>query len=112
MKCDDETFIRVDAVLGEANKIDDGKSLYLGNINYYHKPLRYGKWAVTYEVMLFFIFSAIKYLRYSSRINDLFISNMSRNGQRKIIHLMQMAQGTFYHRISLNSLLQSLRNMR
>ncbi|PWA87694.1 galactosyltransferase family protein [Artemisia annua] len=49
MKCDDDTFIRVDAVLGEANKIDDGKSLYLGNINYYHKPLRYGKWAVTYE---------------------------------------------------------------
>ncbi|GJS16830.1 hydroxyproline O-galactosyltransferase GALT6-like protein [Tanacetum coccineum] len=49
MKCDDDTFIRVDAVLSEANKIDDGKSLYLGNINYYHKPLRYGKWAVTYE---------------------------------------------------------------
>ena len=65
MKCDDDTFIRVDAVLGEANKIDDGKSLYLGNINYYHKPLRYGKWAVTYELIL--IFSAIKYLRYSSQ---------------------------------------------
>ncbi|XP_071737472.1 hydroxyproline O-galactosyltransferase GALT6-like [Rutidosis leptorrhynchoides] len=49
MKCDDDTFVRVDAVLNEANKIVDGKSLYLGNINYYHKPLRYGKWAVTYE---------------------------------------------------------------
>ncbi|GJR50216.1 hydroxyproline O-galactosyltransferase GALT6-like protein [Tanacetum coccineum] len=48
-KCDDVTFIRVDAVLSEANKIEDGKSMYLGNINYYHKPLRYGKWAVTYE---------------------------------------------------------------
>ncbi|KVH87375.1 Concanavalin A-like lectin/glucanase superfamily [Cynara cardunculus var. scolymus] len=49
MKCDDDTFVRVDAVLTAANKIDDRKSLYLGNINYYHKPLRYGKWAVTYE---------------------------------------------------------------
>ncbi|KAJ0805218.1 putative galactosylxylosylprotein 3-beta-galactosyltransferase [Helianthus annuus] len=49
MKCDDDTFVRVDMVLKEANKIDDGKSLYLGNINYYHKPLRYGKWAVSYE---------------------------------------------------------------
>lgn len=50
MKCDDDTFVRVDAVLNEANKIGDGKSLYVGNINYYHKPLRYGKWSVTYEV--------------------------------------------------------------
>ncbi|KAI7754279.1 hypothetical protein M8C21_001147 [Ambrosia artemisiifolia] len=49
MKCDDDTFVRVDMVLKEANKIDDGKSLYLGNINYHHKPLRYGKWAVSYE---------------------------------------------------------------
>ncbi|PWA34308.1 galactosyltransferase family protein [Artemisia annua] len=49
MKCDDDTFVRVDAVLNEANKIADGKSLYVGNINYYHKPLRYGKWSVTYE---------------------------------------------------------------
>ncbi|KAI3807460.1 hypothetical protein L1987_23388 [Smallanthus sonchifolius] len=49
MKCDDDTFIRVDAVLSEANKVNGDKSLYLGNINYYHKPLRYGKWAVTYE---------------------------------------------------------------
>ncbi|KAK1433770.1 hypothetical protein QVD17_10687 [Tagetes erecta] len=49
MKCDDDTFVRVDAVLNEAKKIGDGKSLYVGNINYYHKPLRYGKWSVTYE---------------------------------------------------------------
>ncbi|KAI7724536.1 hypothetical protein M8C21_015195, partial [Ambrosia artemisiifolia] len=49
MKCDDDTFVRVDMVLKEANKIDDGKNLYLGNINYHHKPLRYGKWAVSYE---------------------------------------------------------------
>lgn len=49
MKCDDDTFVRVDAVIKEAKKVRDGRSLYVGNINYYHKPLRYGKWAVTYE---------------------------------------------------------------
>lgn len=50
MKCDDDTFVRVDSVLNEANKVPSGQSFYIGNINYYHKPLRYGKWAVTYEV--------------------------------------------------------------
>ncbi|KAI7985552.1 Hydroxyproline O-galactosyltransferase GALT6 [Camellia lanceoleosa] len=49
MKCDDDTFVRVNAVINEVKKIPDGKSFYVGNINYYHKPLRYGKWAVTYE---------------------------------------------------------------
>ncbi|GKV14393.1 hypothetical protein SLEP1_g25284 [Rubroshorea leprosula] len=49
MKCDDDTFVRVDAVIAEASKVPRDKSLYIGNINYYHKPLRYGKWAVTYE---------------------------------------------------------------
>lgn len=50
MKCDDDTFVRVDAVMDEAKKVPEDRSLYVGNINYYHKPLRYGKWAVTYEV--------------------------------------------------------------
>uniref|UniRef100_A0A2N9G672 Galectin domain-containing protein n=1 Tax=Fagus sylvatica TaxID=28930 RepID=A0A2N9G672_FAGSY len=49
MKCDDDTFVRVDAVFNEAKQVPKGRSLYIGNINYYHKPLRYGKWAVTYE---------------------------------------------------------------
>ncbi|MCD7448201.1 Hydroxyproline O-galactosyltransferase galt6 [Datura stramonium] len=49
MKCDDDTFVRVDAVIKEINKIPENRSLYIGNINYYHKPLRNGKWAVTYE---------------------------------------------------------------
>ncbi|XP_057948964.1 hydroxyproline O-galactosyltransferase GALT6-like [Malania oleifera] len=49
MKCDDDTFVRVEAVLKEMMKISDSLSLYVGNINYYHKPLRHGKWAVTYE---------------------------------------------------------------
>lgn len=49
MKCDDDTFVRVDAVLREAKKTPKDRSLYIGNINYYHKPLRQGKWAVTFE---------------------------------------------------------------
>lgn len=50
MKGDDDTFVKVDAVINEARKVPDGRSFYIGNINYYHKPLRDGKWAVTYEV--------------------------------------------------------------
>ncbi|KAI0527437.1 hypothetical protein KFK09_003038 [Dendrobium nobile] len=49
MKCDDDTFVRVKFVMKEIKKIPVNKSLYVGNINYYHKPLRHGKWAVTYE---------------------------------------------------------------
>lgn len=52
MKCDDDTFVRVDAVIKEAKKVPSDRSLYVGNMNYFHKPLRYGKWAVTYEVYL------------------------------------------------------------
>ncbi|VFQ73399.1 unnamed protein product [Cuscuta campestris] len=49
MKCDDDTFVRLDAVVKEIRNIPEDKSFYMGNINYYHKPLRSGKWAVTYE---------------------------------------------------------------
>ncbi|XP_050237403.1 hydroxyproline O-galactosyltransferase GALT6-like [Mercurialis annua] len=49
MKCDDDTFVRVDSVIDEAKKVPSDSSLYIGNINYYHKPLRSGKWAVTFE---------------------------------------------------------------
>ncbi|CAL9122712.1 unnamed protein product [Musa textilis] len=49
MKCDDDTFIRVDSVMNKVRKVSSDKSLYVGNMNYYHKPLREGKWAVTYE---------------------------------------------------------------
>ncbi|KAL6893873.1 hypothetical protein ACP4OV_007971 [Aristida adscensionis] len=49
MKCDDDTFIRLDSVMAEVKKIRKGTSLYIGNMNYHHKPLRNGKWAVTYE---------------------------------------------------------------
>ena len=47
---DDDTFVRVDAVINEAKKVPQDRSLYVGNINYYHRPLRFGKWAVTHEV--------------------------------------------------------------
>ncbi|XP_020268940.1 hydroxyproline O-galactosyltransferase GALT2-like isoform X2 [Asparagus officinalis] len=49
MKCDDDTFIRVDAVLKEIRGVSQKKSLYMGNLNLLHRPLRSGKWAVTYE---------------------------------------------------------------
>ncbi|KAL1807209.1 hypothetical protein ACET3Z_030277 [Daucus carota] len=49
MKCDDDTFVRLDAVVKEVKKAREDKSLYLGNINYNFKPFRRGKWAVTYE---------------------------------------------------------------
>uniref|UniRef100_A0A0D9VXP7 Galectin domain-containing protein n=1 Tax=Leersia perrieri TaxID=77586 RepID=A0A0D9VXP7_9ORYZ len=49
MKCDDDTFVRLDSVMSDVKKIPYGKSFYLGNINYYHRPLREGKWAVSFE---------------------------------------------------------------
>ncbi|CAM0875361.1 unnamed protein product [Alopecurus aequalis] len=49
MKCDDDTFVRLDSVMAEIKKIPDDKSFYVGNMNYYHRPLRDGKWAVSYE---------------------------------------------------------------
>ncbi|RLN25284.1 hypothetical protein C2845_PM07G03220 [Panicum miliaceum] len=36
-------------VMAEVKKIRNGESLYIGNMNYHHKPFRDGKWAVTYE---------------------------------------------------------------
>ena len=51
MKCDDDTFIRVDAVLNEIRGSAWKRSLYMGNLNLLHRPLRSGKWAVTYEVI-------------------------------------------------------------
>lgn len=50
MKCDDDTFVKVDSIMNEIKNVAGIVSVYIGNINYYHKPLRDGKWAVTYEV--------------------------------------------------------------
>ncbi|XP_076896654.1 hydroxyproline O-galactosyltransferase GALT2-like [Bidens hawaiensis] len=49
MKCDDDTFTRVDTVLKELNKVPHQQSLYMGNLNLFHRPLRHGKWAVSFE---------------------------------------------------------------
>ncbi|KAF1872806.1 hypothetical protein Lal_00015898 [Lupinus albus] len=49
MKGDDDTFVRVDSIISEARKAESDRSLYMGNMNYHHTPLRSGKWAVTYE---------------------------------------------------------------
>ncbi|KAF2282545.1 hypothetical protein GH714_043753 [Hevea brasiliensis] len=39
----------VEAMIQEAKKVPSDRSLYIGNINYYHRVFRSGKWAVTYE---------------------------------------------------------------
>lgn len=49
MKCDDDTFIRVTTVLKELDGVASRRSLYMGNLNLLHRPLRSGKWAVSYE---------------------------------------------------------------
>ncbi|XP_039131442.1 hydroxyproline O-galactosyltransferase GALT2-like isoform X1 [Dioscorea cayenensis subsp. rotundata] len=49
MKCDDDTFIRLDAVLNEIRGLALQRPLYMGNLNLFHRPLRSGKWAVSYE---------------------------------------------------------------
>ncbi|KAK1422793.1 hypothetical protein QVD17_18080 [Tagetes erecta] len=49
MKCDDDTFVRVDTVLKELDRLHHHRSLYMGNLNLFHRPLRDGKWAVGFE---------------------------------------------------------------
>ncbi|KAG0521746.1 hypothetical protein BDA96_08G187700 [Sorghum bicolor] len=49
MKCDDDTFVRLDVVLQQIATYNRTLPLYLGNLNLYHRPQRRGKWAVTYE---------------------------------------------------------------
>lgn len=53
MKCDDDTFIRVETILRDIEGMSPGRPLYLGNLNLLHRPLRTGKWAVSYEVHMF-----------------------------------------------------------
>ncbi|KAL5977143.1 hypothetical protein ACLOJK_021485 [Asimina triloba] len=50
MKCDDDNFVRVETILAKIKAFPSEKSLYMGNINLLHRPLRSGKWAVTYEL--------------------------------------------------------------
>jgi hypothetical protein len=62
MKCDDDTFVRLDSIISEVRKVGIGRSLYIGNMNYHHTPLRDGKWAVTYEVWFSFLCFAFAFL--------------------------------------------------
>ncbi|XP_074574123.1 hydroxyproline O-galactosyltransferase GALT2-like [Curcuma longa] len=49
MKCDDDTFVRVDVIVRRLKGVAPHASLYMGNLNILHRPLRSGKWAVTFE---------------------------------------------------------------
>ncbi|KAJ0975711.1 hypothetical protein J5N97_017676 [Dioscorea zingiberensis] len=49
MKCDDDAFIRLNVVLKKIRGVIPEESLYMGNLNLQHRPLRSGKWAVTFE---------------------------------------------------------------
>nr|ADZ04627.1 hypothetical protein [Oryza glaberrima] len=49
MKCDDDTFVRVDVVVRHIKLNNGGRPLYMGNLNLLHRPLRMGKWTVTTE---------------------------------------------------------------
>lgn len=49
MKCDDDNFVRVETVIHEVKATGHEYGLYMGNINLDHRPLRLGKWAVTFE---------------------------------------------------------------
>uniref|UniRef100_A0A0E0BR45 Hexosyltransferase n=1 Tax=Oryza glumipatula TaxID=40148 RepID=A0A0E0BR45_9ORYZ len=40
MKCDDDTFVRLDSIITEVNKVQSGRSLYIGNINFHHRSGR------------------------------------------------------------------------
>ena len=63
MKCDDDTFVRVDAVLKELKMVPRDKDLYMGNLNMHHRPLRTGKWAVTFEVQIVDIYASVFTMR-------------------------------------------------
>lgn len=49
MKVDDDTFVRVDNVLEQIEGFSPKRSLYMGNLNLLHRPLRTGKWAVSFK---------------------------------------------------------------
>jgi hypothetical protein len=51
MKCDDDTFVRVETVLKEIKTTPHIHVLYMGKFNLFHKPVCVGKWPLTYEVI-------------------------------------------------------------
>lgn len=110
MKCDDDTFVKIDSVMMEVKKVAIGNSLYLGNINFHHKPLRNGKWSVTYEVN-----NALRGLCFLKGCHNwviqIFWVFFNRNGLRKTIHPMQMALAMLYPRTLRTLLYQILKNI-
>lgn len=81
MKCDDDTFVRVDSIVNDVRQAQTGRSLYMGNMNYHHRPLRYGKWAVTYEVQ----FSYQLLLKSASLFSNLFINKTIKRSSRLLL---------------------------
>lgn len=63
MKCDDDTFVRIDSVLEEIRTTSISQGLYMGSMNEFHRPLRSGKWAVTAEVFLFLFLAFVGNVR-------------------------------------------------
>lgn len=63
MKGDDDTFVKIGAVIEEAKKVSENRSLYIGNINFYHKPLHNGTtWTFSISFPLFeFLFLSFYY---------------------------------------------------
>lgn len=51
MKCDDDTFVRIDNILAELGNRDVPQGIYMGNMNEGFYPLRTGKWAVNEKVL-------------------------------------------------------------
>lgn len=128
MKGDDDTFVRVDAVLNEARNVPDFMSAYIGNINYHHKPLRHGKWAVTYEVIRICcnVFRLLKSMSYYcfitfnlipvaifvfANIDFHWLPSVFRSGQKKITRHMLMARVIFFPMILLTTLFLNLRSI-
>lgn len=107
MKCDDDTFIRLDAVMNEVEHIAPKRSLYMGNLNLLHRPLRSGKWAVTFEVSFahFIFISSFSncHLMVHLYCPIIFICGI-RNGQKRYIHHMPMDQA-MWSQVILQTLL-------
>lgn len=103
MKCDDDTFVRIDSILDEVRAKHIPERLYMGSMNELHRPLRTGKWAVTVEVCIPCKSSFEEYviLKLDSKVEERMIVRfcMSRNGLRESTQYMQMDPGISFPRI-------------
>lgn len=97
MKCDDDTFIRVESILKQMDGVSLEQSLYMGNLNLRHRPLRTGKWAVTWEVQWLVVLCLYKLLfvcfrsqKLHKMLNDVCLIYCNRSGQNLFILLTPM----------------------